>query len=154
MNNLNVKNYKDYVEVVNGLFVIDKGMFEVGLDDPEEFTFRQGGTQIVPKKLSGVFNILPQYEPPQEFVPLTRQQIEEAVNRVFVQERPIHERDVVLYTGNPFIEDEYNRVLQEGVQREVERARIENERLSLHLSNMSEQQLLEHFDRISQEEEN
>ena len=154
MNNLNVKNYKDYVEVVNGLFVIDKGMFEVGLDDPEEFTFRQGGTQIVPKNLSGVFNILPQYEPPQEFVPLTRQQIEEAVNRVFVQERPIHERDVVLYAGNPFIGDEYNRALQEGVQREVERARIENERLSLHLSNMSEQQLLEHFDRISQEEEN
>ena len=153
MNNLNVKNYKDYVEVVNGLFVIDKGMFEVGLDDPEEFTFRQGGTQIVPKKLSGVFNILPQYEPPQEFVPLTRQQIEEAVNRVFVQERPIHERDVVLYAGNPFIGDEYNRALQEGVQREVERARIENERLSLHLSNMSEQQLLEHFDKISQEDE-
>ena len=153
MNNLNVKNYKDYVEVVNGLFTVDKVMFEIGLDDPEEFTFRQGGTQIVPKKLSGVFNILPQYEPPQEFVPLTRQQIEEAVNHVFAQDRPIHERDVVLYTGNPFIGDEYNRALQEGVQREVERARIENERLSLHLSNMSEQQLLEHFDRISQEEE-
>ena len=117
MNNLNVKNYKDYVEVVNGLFTVDKVMFEMGLDDPEEFTFRQGG----------VFNILPQYEPPQEFV--------------------------VLHTDNPFIGDEYNRALQEGVQREVERARIENERLSLHLSNMSEQQLLEHFDRISQEEE-
>ena len=136
MNNLNVKNYKDYVEVVNGLFTVDKVMFEIGLDDPEEFTFRQGGTQIVPKKLSEVFNILPQYEPPQEFVPLTRQQIEEAVSHVFAQDRPIHER-----------------ALQEGVQREVERARIENERLSLHLSNMSEQQLLEHFDRISQEEE-
>ena len=87
MSNLNVKNYKDYIEVVNGLFTVDKVMFEIGLDDPEEFTFRQGGTQIVPKKLSGVFNILPQ-----------------------------------------------------------------NERLSLDLSNMSEQQLLEHFDRISQEE--
>ena len=111
MNNLNVKNYKNYVEVVNGLFTVDKVMFEMGLDDPEEFTFRQGGIQIVPKKLSGVFNILPQYEPPQEFVPLTRQ------------------------------------------QREVERARIENERLSLQLRNMSEQELLEHFDRISQEDE-
>ena len=115
MNNSNVRNYKDYVEVVNGLFVIDKVMFEVGLDDPEE-----------------------------------------AVNHVFSDERPIHERDVVLYTGNPFIGDEYNRALQETVQREreveVERARIENERLWAHLRNMSEQQLLEHFDRISQEE--
>ena len=61
-------------------------------------------------------------------------------------------QDVVVYTSNPFIGDEYNRALQEGVQREVERARIENERLSLQLRNMSEQQLLEHFDRISQEE--
>ena len=130
MNNLNVKNYKNYVEVVNGLFTVDKVMFEMGLDDPEEFTFR----------------------PPQEFVHLTRQQIEEAVNHVLAQDRPTHERDVVLYTGNPFIGDEYNRALQEGIRREVERARIENERLSLQLRNMSEQQLLEHFDRISQEE--
>ena len=149
MNNLNVKNYKDYVEVVNGLFTVDKVMFEMGLDDPEEFTFRQDGTQIVLKKLSGVFNILPQYEPPQEFVPLTRQHIEEAVNHVFSQDRPIHERGVVLYASDPF---EYNIALDEAVQREVERARIENERLSLQLRNMSEQQLLEHFDRISQEE--
>ena len=112
MNNLNVKNYKDYVEVVNGLFTVDKVRFEIGLDD-----------------------------------------LEEAVIHVFAQDRPIRERGVVSYTGNPFIEDESNRALQEGVQREVERARIENERLSLQLRNMSEQQLLEHFDRISQEEE-
>ena len=130
MNNLNVKNYKNYVEVVNGLFTVDKVMFGMGLDDPEEFTFR----------------------PPQEFVHLTRQQIEETVNHVLAQDRPTHERDVVLYTGNPFIGDEYNRALQAGIQIEVERARIENERLSLQLRNMSEQQLLEHFDRISQEE--
>ena len=147
----NVTYYKDYVEVVNGLFTVDKVRFEMGLDDPE-VTFRQGGTQIVPKKLSVAFKILPQYEPPQELVPLTRQQIEGVVNHVFAQDRPIHERGVVSYTSNPFIGDEYNRALQEGVQREVERARIENERLSLQLRNMSEQQLLEHFDRISQEE--
>ena len=147
----NVTYYKDYVEVVNGLFTVDKVMLKMGLDDPE-VTFRQGGTQIVPKKLSGAFKILPQYEPPQELVPLTRQQIEGAVNHVFAQDRPIHERDVVSYTDNPFIGDEYNRALQEGIRREVERARIENERLSLQLRNMSEQQLLEHFDRISQEE--
>ena len=130
MNNLNVKNYKNYVEVVNGLFTVVKVMFEMGSDYPEEFTFR----------------------PPQEFVHLTRQQIEEAVNHVLAQDRPTHERDVVLYTGSPFIGDEYNRALQAGIQIEVERARIENERLSLQLRNMSEQQLLEHFDRISQEE--
>ena len=143
MNNSNVRNYKDYVEVVNGLFVIDKVMFEVGLDDPEEFTFRQGGVQ---RRLNGILSVLPQYEPPQEFVPLTRQDIEEAVNHVFAGERPIHEREAVLYTGNPFIGDEYSRALQ------IERFRIENERLSSHLRNMSEQELLEHFDRISQEE--
>ena len=105
MNNSNVRNYKDYIEVVNGLFVIDKVMFEVGLDDPEEFTFRQGG-----------------------------------VNHVFADAK-------LTYTGNPFIGDEYSRALQ------IERFRIENERLSSHLRNMSEQELLEHFDRISQQEE-
>ncbi len=130
MNNLNVKNYKNYVEVVNGLFTVDKVMFEMGLDDPEEFTFR----------------------PPQEFVHLTKQQIKETINHVFAQNKPTHEKNIILYTNNPFIKNEYNRALQKGVQREIERARIENERLSLQLRNMSEQQLLEHFDRISQEE--
>ena len=105
MNNSNVRNYKDYIEVVNGLFVIDKVMFEVGLDELEEFTFRQVG-----------------------------------VNHVFADAK-------LTYTGNPFIEDEYSRALQ------IERFRIENERLSSHLRNMSEQELLEHFDRISQQEE-
>ena len=137
MNNSNVRNYKDYVEVVNGLFVIDKVMFEVGLDDPEEFTFRQRRVQVIPRRLNGIFSVLPQYEPPQEFVPLTRQHIEEVVNHVFADKRPIHEREV-------------NRALQREV--EIERARIENERLWAHLRNMNEQQLLEHFDRISQEE--
>ena len=112
MNNTNVRNYKDYVEVVNGLFLIDKVKFDVWNDDPEEFTFRQEG-----------------------------------VNLVFSDAK-------LTYTGNPFIGDEYSRALQETVQREVEieRARIENERLWSHLRNMSEQELLEHFDRISQEE--
>ena len=123
----------NYTEITNGLFmeIADK-----------EFTFvEQDG---VLKRIQDVVV--------QPITRLTRQDIEEAVNHVFAQDRPTHERDVVLYTGNPFIGDEYNRALQEGVQREVERARIENERLSLQLRNMSEQQLLEHFDRISQEE--
>ena len=114
MNNSNVRNYKDYVEVVNGLFTVDKVMFEVGLDDPEEFTFRQR-VQVIPRRLNGIFSVLSQYA-----------SVEEAVNHVFADERFIHEREV-----------------------EIERARIENERLSLHLRDMRKQELLEHIDRIS-----
>ena len=66
------------------------------------------------------------------------------VNHVFADAK-------LTYTGNPFIGDEYSRALQ--IEVEIERARIENERLSSHLRNMSEQELLEHFDRISQQEE-
>lgn len=109
MSSNRVINHNTYVEITNGLFFVNEIIFEVGIDDPEEFTFRQGGIQIVPRENTGIIN---QLELLQEFVPLNRQHIE----------------------------------------REVERARIENERLSLDLSNMSEQQLLEHFDRISQEE--
>ena len=100
-----IKVYDTHTEITNGLFIIDKVMFEVGLDDLEEFTFRQEG-----------------------------------VNLVFSDAK-------LTYTGNPFIGDEYSRALQ------IERFRIENERLSSHLRNMSEQELLEHFDRISQQEE-
>ena len=149
MNSNKVINHNTYAEITNGLFFVKEIIFGVDTDDPEEFTFRQVGIKIVPRENTGIIN---QLEPPQELVPLTRQHIEEAINHVFSQDRPIHERDVVLYTGNHLIGDEYNRALQEEVQREVERARIENERLRLDLSNMSEQQLLEHFDRISQEE--
>ena len=111
MSSNRVINHNTYVEITNGLFFVNEIIFGVGTDDPEEFTFRQAGIQIVPKENTRIINQLEQYE----FVSLTRQHIEEA-------------------------------------QRQVERARIENERLSLDLSNMSEQQLLEHFDRISQEE--
>jgi hypothetical protein len=101
-----IKVYDTHTEITNGLFIIDKVMFEVGLDDLEEFTSRQEG-----------------------------------VNLVFSDAK-------LTYTGNPFIGDEYSRALQ------IERFRIENERLSSHLRNMSEQELIEYFDRISQEEEN
>ena len=128
-----IVRHSNYTEITNGLFmeIADK-----------EFTFAEQDGVL--KRIQDVVV--------QPITRLTRQDIEEAVNHVFAQDRPTHERDVVLYTSNPFIGDEYNRALQEGVQREVERARIENERLSLQLRNMSEQQLLEHFDRISQEE--
>ena len=130
-----IVRHSNYTEITNGLFmeIADK-----------EFTFAEQDGFL--KRIQDVVV--------QPITRLTRQDIEEAVNHVFAQDRPTHERDVVLYTSNPFIGDEYSRALQEGVQREVERARIENERLSLQLRNMSEQQLLEHFDRISQEEEN
>jgi hypothetical protein len=101
-----IKVYDTHTEITNGLFIIDKVMFEVGLDDLEEFTSRQEG-----------------------------------VNLVFSDAK-------LTYTGNPFIGDEYSRALQ------IERFRIENERLSSHLRNMSEQELIQYFDRISQEEEN
>ena len=148
MNNSNVRNYKDYVEVVNGLFVIDKVMFEVGLDDPEEFTFRQGGVQVITRRLNGIFGVLPQYEPPQEFVPLTRQDIEEAVNHVF---RP-REQDYRIYI-DPSTAQELER-FEEDLERHRERNRIENERTWADIRNMSEEELINHFDRISQEEEN
>ena len=105
MNN-QVINHDIYAEITNGLFFASAGIFRVSTDDPEEFTSRQEG-----------------------------------VNLVFSDAK-------LTYTGNPFIGDEYSRALQ------IERFRIENERLSSHLRNMSEQELLEHFDRISQEEEN
>ena len=145
MSSNKVINHNTYAEITNGLFFVKEIIFGVGTDDPEEFTFRQGGIKIVPRENTGIIN---QLEPLQELVPLTRQHIEEAINHVFSQDRPIHERGIVLYTSNHLIGDEYFGVLQE----EVQRARIENERLNLDLSNMSEQQLLEHFDRISQEE--
>ena len=128
-----IVRHSNYTEITNGLFmeIADK-----------EFTFAEQDGVL--KRIQDVVV--------QPITRLTRQDIEEAVNHVFAQDRPTHERDVVLYTSNPFIGDEYNRALQEGIRREVERARIENERLSLQLRNMSEQQLLEHFDRISQEE--
>jgi hypothetical protein len=83
-----IKVYDTHTEITNGLFIIDKVMFEVGLDDLEEFTSRQEG-----------------------------------VNLVFSDAK-------LTYTGNPFIGDEYSRALQ------IERFRIENERLSSHLRNM------------------
>ena len=147
MNNLNVKNYKDYVEVVNGLFTVDKVMFEMGLDDPEEFTFRQRGIQIVPRGITGIINQLEQYQPAEYNRTLTRQDIEETISDIMFRPRV---QDYRVYI-DPVTSQELLRFEEElDIQRE--RNRIVNERLSLDLSNMSEQQLLEHFDRISQEE--
>ena len=131
-----IVRHSNYTEITNGLFmeIADK-----------EFTFAEQDGVL--KRIQDVV-----VQPITRLTRLTRQDIEEAVKHVFADERPIHEREVVLYTGNSFIEDEYSRALQ--IEVEIERARIENERLSLHLRNMSEQELIQYFNRISQEEEN
>ena len=139
MNNLNVKNYKDYVEVVNGLFTVDKVMFEIGLDDSEEFTFRQGVT--------GIINQLEQYQPVEYNRTLTRQDIEETISDTMFRPRV---QDYRVYI-DPATSQELLRFEEElDIQRE--RNRIVNERSWTDIRNMSEEEIIQYFDRISQEE--
>ena len=142
MSRIKVINHNTYAEITNGLFFVKEIIFGVDTDDPEEFTFRQGGIKIVPRENTGIIN---QLEPPQELVSLTRQDIEEAVNHVF---RP-REQDYRIYI-DPSTAQELER-FEEDLERHRERNRIENERT---WADMSEEELINHFDRISQEEEN
>ena len=139
MSSPNVKNYKDYVEVVNGLFTVDKVMFEIGLDDPEEFTFRQG-VQIIPRETTGIINQLEQYQPAEYNTTLTRQDIEEAVHSVF------EERPMIFVTGGEEGYSDFSRALLE------ESRRLSAQSIPTRFYNMSEEELINHFDRISQEE--
>ena len=145
MSRIKVRNHNTYAEITNGLFFVKEIIFGVDTDDPEEFTFRQGGIKIVPRENTGIIN---QLEPPQELVSLTRQDIEEAVNHVF---RP-REQDYRIYI-DPSTAQELER-FEEDLERHRERNRIENERTWADIRNMSEEELINHFDRISQEEEN
>lgn len=145
MSRIKVINHNTYAEITNGLFFVKEIIFGVDTDDPEEFTFRQGGIKIVPRENTGIIN---QLEPPQELVSLTRQDIEEAVNHVF---RP-REQDYRIYI-DPSTAQELER-FEEDLERHRERNRIENERTWADIRNMSEEELINHFDRISQEEEN
>ena len=138
-----IKVYNTHTEIINGLFFVKEIIFGVDTDDPEEFTFRQGGIKIVPRENTGIIN---QLEPPQELVSLTRQDIEEAVNHVF---RP-REQDYRIYI-DPSTAQELER-FEEDLERHRERNRIENERTWADIRNMSEEELINHFDRISQEE--
>ena len=141
MNNLNVKNYKNYVEVVNGLFTVVKVMFEMGLDDPEEFTFRQGVT--------GKINQLEQYQSVEYNRTLTRKDIEETISDTMFRPRV---QDYRVYI-DPATSQELLRFEEElDIQRE--RNRIVNERSWTDIRNMSEEEIIQYFDRISQEEEN
>ena len=143
MSRIKVINHNTYAEITNGLFFVKEIIFGVDTDDPEEFTFRQGGIKIVPRENTGIIN---QLEPPQELVSLTRQDIEEAVNHVF---RP-REQDYRIYI-DPSTAQELER-FEENLERHRERNRIENERTWADIRNMSEEELINHFDRISQEE--
>ena len=102
MNNNRVINHDTYTEITNGLFFVDEIIFEVGTDDPEEFTFRSRVQDY----------------------------------RVYVD--PTTSQELLRF------EEELNTLR--------ERNRIENERTWTDIRNMSEEELINHFDRISQEE--
>ena len=122
-----IVRHSNYTEITNGLFmeIVDK-----------EFTFaEQDG--VLKRIQDGVV---------QPITRLTRQDIEEAVNHVF---RP-REQDYRIYI-DPSIVQELER-FEEDLERHRERNRIENERIWADIRNMSEEELINHFDRISQEE--
>ena len=114
------------IKVYNTHTEIINGLF---IDIPdEEFTFLPENLNIIPR--------------------VQRQYIEEAVNHVF---RP-REQDYRIHI-DPSTAQELER-FEENLERHRERNRIENERLWSQIRNMSEEELINHFDRISQEEEN
>lgn len=103
MNN-QVINHDIYAEITNGLFFASAVIFGVSTDDPEEFTFRQRGIQIIPKETTEVSNQI-----------ITMQDSEEVVDIVF-------------------------------------RSRVNTESRPDRFHNMSEQEILNYLDQISQEE--
>ena len=103
MNN-QVINHDIYAEITNGLFFANAVIFGVSTDDPEEFTFRQRGIQIIPKETTEVSNQI-----------ITMQDLEEIVDIVF-------------------------------------RSRVNTESRPDRFHNMSEQEILNYLDQISQEE--
>ena len=149
MSNNTVINHDTYAEITNGLFFVDEIIFGVGTDDLEEFTFRQGGVQIIPRETTGIFSQLQQYQPVLECngTFLTRQDIEEAITDVMLRPRV---QDYRVYV-DPTTSQELLR-FEEELNTLRERNRIENERTWADIRNMSEEELINHFDRISQEE--
>ena len=104
MSNNTVINHDTYAEITNGLFFVNAVIFGVSTDDPEEFTFRQKGIQIIPKETTEVSNQI-----------ITMQDLEEVVDIVF-------------------------------------RSRVNTESRPDRFHNMSEQEILNYLDQISQEE--
>ena len=103
MNN-QVINHDIYAEITNGLFFVSAVIFGVSTDDPEEFTFRQKGIQIILKETTEVSNQI-----------IIMQDLEEVVDIVF-------------------------------------RSRVNTESRPDRFHNMSEQEILNYLDQISQEE--
>ena len=103
MNN-QVINHDIYAEITNGLFFASAVIFGVSTNDPEEFTFRQKGIQIIPKETTEVSNQI-----------ITMQDLEEVVDIVF-------------------------------------RSRVNTESRPNRFHNMSEEEIINYFDRMSQEE--
>lgn len=124
-----IVRHSNYTEITNGLFM--------EIADKESTFAEQDG---VLKRIQDVVV--------QPITRLTRQDIEEAVNHVF---RP-REQDYRIHI-DPSTAQELER-FEEDLERHRERNRIENERLWSQIRNMSEQELIQYFDRISQEEEN
>lgn len=124
-----IVRHSNYTEITNGLFM--------EIADKESTFAEQDG---VLKRIQDVVV--------QPITRLTRQDIEEAVNHVF---RP-REQDYRIHI-DPSTAQELER-FEEDLERHRERNRIENERLWSQIRDMSEQELIQYFDRISQEEEN
>lgn len=104
MSSNKVINHNTYAEITNGLFFASAVIFGVDTDDPEEFTFRQEGIQIVPRENTEVSNQI-----------ITMQDLEEVVDIVF-------------------------------------RSRVNTESRPDRFHNMSEEEIINYFDRMSQEE--
>ena len=120
--------HSNYTEITNGLFmeIADK-----------EFTFAEQDGLL--KRIQDVA-IQPRTR-------LTRQDIEEAVSDVIFRPRV---QDYRVYV-DPTTSQELLR-FEEELNTLRERNRIENERTWTAIRNMSEEELINHFDRISQEE--
>ena len=128
MSNNTVINHDTYAEITNGLFmeIADK-----------EFTFAEQDGIL--KRIQDVAI--------QPITRLTRQDIEEAVSDVIFRPRV---QDYRVYV-DPTTSQELLR-FEEELNTLRERNRIENERTWTDIRNMSEEELINHFDRISQEE--
>lgn len=134
-----VIEYDTYFEIKNGLFYPDV--------PDAEFTFTGS--------IDGVYNQLhiPSTTP---VARVTERDIADAISYVFGTSNTsrINSRDIVLY-GSAGASEDFNRLMELELQREREEIlrRQSNPTIRI-LPNMSEQELIEYFDRISQEEEN
>ena len=130
MNNQAI-NHDIYAEINNGLFFVKEIIFGVDTDDPEEFTFKSREIQIVPRQDIGISDQIEQHQPIEYSQIITRQHLEEVVDSVFGSRNT-----TINFSSLNFREEPERR---------------ENERLN-RFHNMSEQEILNYLDQISQEE--